>query len=100
MEKQPQSRSELNNPGNFLAIDKRVIFYLLIGLGIYWLASLYRAAISSLVLGLLLAYLLHPIAKFLKEKIHLGYRFSVGIVFISFITLIITATRFGTPVGF
>lgn len=100
MDKEPQNRPVLINSGNFLAIDKRVIFYLLTVIGIYWLASLYRAAISSLVLGLLLAYLLHPLVKFLKEKIHLNYRFSVGLIFISFVTLILIATRAGTPIVF
>ena len=91
-----------NNPpkavsDNFLTIDKKAIFYFLIVLGVYWMISLYRAVISSLVLGMLLAYLLHPLVVFLTNKVHLKSRLSVGIVFVSFITLIITGTRLATP---
>ena len=55
-----------NNPTNaiankFILIDKKIFFYFLIFVGIYWITSLYQAVISSLVLGILLAYLLQPI---------------------------------------
>ncbi|MCJ7716013.1 MAG: AI-2E family transporter [Anaerolineales bacterium] len=95
-----QNSSGRINIDNFLTIDKKAVFYFLIVLGIYSITSLYRAVISSLVLGILLAYLLHPIGSFLNKKIHLNYRLSIGIVFFSFITLIITATRLGTPILF
>ncbi|MCJ7715432.1 MAG: AI-2E family transporter [Anaerolineales bacterium] len=86
------------NIDRLLTIDKQTVFYFLIVIGIYWVTSLYRAVISSLVLGILLAYLLHPLVVFLTNKAHLYSRLSVGIVFFSFITLIIALTRLATPI--
>jgi predicted PurR-regulated permease PerM len=86
------------NPVHYLSIDKQAIFYILIVIGIYWITSLYRAVISSLVLGILLAYLLHPLVVILAKKLHLNSRLSVGIVFVSFLIFILSVTRFSTPI--
>ncbi|MCJ7735584.1 MAG: AI-2E family transporter [Anaerolineales bacterium] len=97
MPRKPQNSPAQFNFGPLLAFDKKTVFYILIVLGIFWITSLYRAVISSLVLGILLAYLLHPIVIFLSRKVHLKSRLSVGIVFIIFITIIITVTWLATP---
>ena len=81
-------------------MKKKAEFYLFIILGIYWITSLYQAVISSLVLGILLANLLHPIVALLTNKLHINSRLSAGIVFVSFITLIITGTRLAAPIVF
>ncbi len=82
----------------FFILDKKVIYYLIILLLVYWLTSMYQAAISSLVLGILLAYLLHPIVVFLTHKLHIKSRLSAGIVFISFVAIILAGTRIATPI--
>ncbi len=96
----PKDSTAQTNLDRLLTIDKKVVLYLLIIVGIYWLTSLYRAVISSLVLGILLAYLLQPIVNFLAKKIHLNSKLSVWIVFLSFISLIILVTRLGAPILF
>ena len=98
-------RRSKNSPSDidsvrYLAIDRKAVFYILVILSIYWLINLYQAVISSLVLGVLLAYILHPIAALLTTKLHLNSRLSAGIVFVSFITLIITGTRLAAPIVF
>lgn len=82
----------------YLSIDKQVIFYLLILLGVYWIVRLYQPVLSSLILGILLAYLLHPLVVLLTTRLHLRRSLSVGIVFFSFLVLIIALVRFSTPI--
>jgi len=85
---------------NFLLIDKKVFFYVLILVGVYLTINLYRSVISSLVVGILLAYLLQPIENFLTSKLRIKSRVSAWIVFLTFISLIITITRLGAPILF
>lgn len=98
MFRKSKNKTAAVDPIYYLTVDKRVIFYLFILLGVYWLINLYRPILSSLVLGILLAYLLHPLVVFFTTKLHLNRGLSVGIVFVSFIILIIAATRFSTPI--
>lgn len=95
-----KSKNIVSDPDSsqYLAIDRKVIFYLLILLGVYWIISLYRPVLSSLVLGILIAYLLHPLVIFLTTKLHLNHSLSVGIVFFSFLVLMIAVARYSTPV--
>jgi predicted PurR-regulated permease PerM len=65
-----------------------MVYYSLIILALAWIAFLYLPAISSLILGALLAYLLHPAAVFLNQKLRLNYTLSVWLVFISFIVVL------------
>ena len=95
----PDDRSQKVS-ANYLMIDKKVVFYLLFLVGLYWVFNLYQSVISSLIVGILLAYLLEPIVKFLANKLRLSSRLSVWIVFISFVSMIIAITRLGAPIIF
>jgi len=97
--KSQNSPNDLNS-NYYLLERKRAIFYVLILLGIYWITSLYQAVISSLVLGILLAYLLHPIVSFLTNKVQINSRFSAFFVFVLFISIIIVGARLATPILF
>ena len=98
MTRNPKNNLAQIESGQFLTIDKKVIYYAVILLLVYWLTSLYQAVISSLVLGILLAYLLHPIVAVLTHKLHIKSRISAGIVFISFVFIILAGARIATPI--
>ncbi len=94
MSRKPTQNNHIHN----LVIDRQVIFYAIILLGVYWLFNLYKPILSSLVIGVLLAYLLHPLVVILTEKLHFRHRLAAGIVFISFLIFILFAIRFSTPI--
>jgi len=84
--------------GQYLSINKRTVFYLLMVLGIYWVFSLYSAVLSPLILGALLAYLLYPFVLFLTKKTRLSSNLSALIVFLGFLVMIFSITRFSAPI--
>jgi len=98
MNRKSQNSFMLNDSNGNLIIDRKVIFLSLIFVGIYWIITLYKPVISSLVIGILLAYLLHPIAVILSKKLHFNSRLSGGIVFVSFLILIFFAVKSSTPI--
>ena len=79
-------------------VTKRMAIYLAIGLVLIWIAFLYRSALSSLVLGALLAYLISPAARFTARKLPISYRVSSWIIFISFLIILISLTRYSAPI--
>jgi len=50
----------------FVRIDKKSMFYVVILLLVYWLTSLYQSVISSLVLGTLLDFICGSIISFIQ----------------------------------
>ena len=79
-------------------LSKRMVYYLMIILALVWVGFLYLPAISSLILGTLLAYLLHPAAVFLNQKLRLNYTLSVWMIFISFIVILVSLIRYSAPI--
>lgn len=83
---------------NRLIISKRMALYLVICLGAIWVAYLYRSALSSLILGALLAYLLIPAAQFLAARLTFSYRTASGVVFLIALGGLIIAIRYLAPI--
>jgi len=54
--------------------------------------------ISSLILGALLAYLFHPAVLFLNQRLHLKYKPSAWLVFISFLVALVSLIRYSAPI--
>jgi predicted PurR-regulated permease PerM len=81
-----------------LIISKRMALNLLIGAASIWVAFLYRPALSSLVLGALLAYLLIPSAKFLADKLPINYTAAAWIVFLGCLLSILYLIRLSAPI--
>jgi len=81
-----------------LIITKRMALYILIGVGTIWVAYQYRAALSSLILGALLAYLLVPLAKFLTDRLPVNYQTSAWIVFLTCLLSLFFLIRLSAPI--
>jgi predicted PurR-regulated permease PerM len=50
----------------------------------------FRSIIGPLLLAIILAYVLHPVAGFLHQKTRLNWRYSVNIVFVIFVLLLLS----------
>ena len=87
----------LIDTNGYLAINKQLVYLVLMILGAFWIGYMYKAVLSSLVLGALLAYLLIPVAEFLSDKFHLRARLSGWVIFLSFLLLLIMITRLTVP---
>ncbi len=98
MAKKEQDPQGAINLSQHFTVSKRMVFYLIIGLGVAWIAYFYRSVLSSLILGGLLAYLLSPAVDFLSKKLRVPSRLSIWLVFISFLVLIVSVTRSTAPI--
>ncbi len=81
-----------------LIITRRMAFYLAILFVLIWIAFLYRSMVSSLILGALLAYILIPAAKFLNQKVRLHYKAAAWLVFLVFLTALVSTIRYAAPI--
>ncbi|MGW8226086.1 MAG: AI-2E family transporter, partial [Anaerolineales bacterium] len=50
----------------------------------------FRSIIGPLLLAIILAYVLHPVAAFLNRKTHLSWRWSVNLVFLIFVLILLS----------
>ena len=50
----------------------------------------FRSIIGPLLLAIILAYVLHPVAAFLNRKTHLSWRWSVNLVFLVFVLILLS----------
>lgn len=50
----------------------------------------FRSIVGPLLLAIILAYVLHPVAGFLHQKSHLNWRWSVNIVFFIFVLIVLS----------
>jgi predicted PurR-regulated permease PerM len=83
-EKSSSSSSPTWNSGTKLVVGL-TFAGILIALLIY-----FRSIIGPLLLAIILAYVLHPVAGLLHKKTHLNWRWSVNIIFILFVLIVIS----------
>ena len=81
-----------------IRMNKRIIFYLILTLGILWLIRIYQILIAPILIGAIIAYLLNPIVTALANKTRVTHRRAVNITFIIFTALILVFVAFASPV--
>jgi len=77
---------------------RRLLFYVILGLVMYWLVVRFSIVIGPLIIGALLAFFLDPIVGFCKKNLKMPHNLATSLVFLVFTTTIILLVWFLTPI--